>query len=312
MSKFSAPNWPNSLIPKNAVLLCDKPAGITSYDLVASVKRELREAGVDAGRRYGPRVGHAGTLDPFATGLLVVLTGSSTRLQRYLTGLPKTYLARARLGWRSSTGDPDGELRETGRIPASLDLPTGRIMQRLPMTSAVKVDGERLYRKAHRGETIETPLREATVYEARLLRMIEGRPEYEITCSSGTYIRTLIETLQDAYCSSLRRIAVGGMRLVEGERREITPAEALAFLPRRELTSSEVATVGHGRPLAVGSLTESPRMDGAPAATDVVAARPATDPGGSGSLPVAMVAAGKLVAVARREGDNLRPEVVLV
>ena len=86
------------------MLLCDKPAGMTSHDLVRRVRRER-----------GCKAGHAGTLDPFATGLLLVLLGRATRLQRFLTGLPKTYLATARLGWRSSSGDPDGELTETGR-----------------------------------------------------------------------------------------------------------------------------------------------------------------------------------------------------
>ncbi len=141
-----------------AVLLCDKPAGMTSHDVVVAVRRER-----------GCKAGHAGTLDPFATGLLLVLLGRATRLQRFLTGLPKTYVARARLGWRSSTGDPDGELTETGRIPDSLELPTGRVRQRVPMTSAVRVGGERLYRKAHRGETVETPEREVDVYRAELL-----------------------------------------------------------------------------------------------------------------------------------------------
>ncbi len=141
-----------------SVLLCDKPAGITSHDMVVQVRRER-----------GCKAGHAGTLDPFATGLLLVLLGEATRLQRFLIGLPKTYLATARLGWRSSTGDPDGELSETGRLPASLELPTGTVRQRVPMTSAVRVGGERLYRKAHRGETVETPEREVEVYRAELL-----------------------------------------------------------------------------------------------------------------------------------------------
>ncbi len=129
-------------------LLVDKPAGVTSHDVVARIRRE-----------HPGKVGHAGTLDPFATGLLVVLLGRATRLQRYLLALPKTYRATARLGWRSSTGDPDGELTETGRVPERLELPTGEIEQRVPMTSAVKVGGERLYRKAHRGEEVETPTR---------------------------------------------------------------------------------------------------------------------------------------------------------
>jgi tRNA pseudouridine55 synthase len=181
-----------------ALLLYDKPAGPTSHDVVAAVRRERR-----------CKAGHAGTLDPFATGLLLVLLDRATRLQRFLVGLPKTYLATARLGWRSSTGDPDGELLETGEVPALLELPTGRVMQRVPMTSAVRVGGERLYRKAHRGEVVETPLREVEVHSAELLSSDGELAHYEIVCSAGTYVRTLIETLGDAYCSDLRRTAIG-------------------------------------------------------------------------------------------------------
>jgi len=180
------------------VLLCDKPAGITSHDMVLRVRRER-----------GGKVGHAGTLDPFATGLLLVLLGRATRLQRVLTGLPKTYRATARLGWRSSTGDPDGELTETGEIPESLQLPTGTVRQRVPMTSAVRVGGERLYRKAHRGEEVETPQRDVEIYRAELLAHDGESCEYEIECSTGTYVRTLIEALGDAYCAKLRRTAIG-------------------------------------------------------------------------------------------------------
>jgi tRNA pseudouridine55 synthase len=194
-----------------SVLLCDKPAGKTSHDIVLAIRRERR----------GEKVGHAGTLDPFATGLLLVLIGKATRLQRFLVELPKTYVARARFGWRSSTGDPDGELRETGRRPGSLELPSGTVRQRVPMTSAVRVGGERLYRKAHRGETVETPEREVEVYRAELLASDAGSAEYEIECSAGTYIRTLIETLNDAYCAELRRTAIGPFK-IEDAGRELT------------------------------------------------------------------------------------------
>jgi tRNA pseudouridine55 synthase len=187
---------------EGAVLLCDKPAGVTSHDVVARIRRERR-----------CKAGHAGTLDPFATGLLIVLLGPATRLQRHLVGLPKAYLATARLGWRSSTGDPDGELTETGRVPASLELPTGRVRQRVPMTSAVRVGGERLYRKAHRGETVETPEREIEVHRAELLGREGDLARYEVECSTGTYVRTLIETLGDAYCAELRRTAIGPFRV---------------------------------------------------------------------------------------------------
>ena len=202
-----------------AVLLCDKPAGVTSHDVVARIRRERR-----------CKAGHAGTLDPFATGLLLILLGRATRLQRYLVGLPKTYVATARLGWRSSTGDPDGELTETGKVPDSLQLPTGRVRQRVPMTSAVRVGGERLYRKAHRGESVETPERDVDVYRADLLGHDAESARYEIECSTGTYIRTLVETLEDAYCSALRRTAVGPFR-VDDAGEELSLAQVAKLVP---------------------------------------------------------------------------------
>jgi tRNA pseudouridine55 synthase len=204
---------------EGTVLLCDKPAGITSHDMVQAVRRERN-----------CKAGHAGTLDPFATGLLLVLIDRATRLQRFLTGLQKTYVAQARLGWRSSTGDPDGELEETGRIPASLELPTGRVRQRVPMTSAVRVGGERLYRKAHRGEVVETPEREIEVYRADLLASDTESAEYEIECSTGTYIRTLIETLEDAYCAQLRRTTIGPFS-IEDAGQEITLDQVAELVP---------------------------------------------------------------------------------
>lgn len=202
-----------------SVLLFDKPAGVTSHDVVARVRRER-----------GVKAGHAGTLDPFATGLLLILLGPATRLQRFLVGLPKTYLATARLGWRSSTGDPDGELTETGRMPESLDLPTGTVRQRVPMTSAVRVGGERLYKKAHRGEVVETPERDVQVHRAELLSSDGERAHYEIECSAGTYVRTLVEILDDAYCEELRRTAIGPFR-VENAGEEVMAAEVAQLVP---------------------------------------------------------------------------------
>jgi tRNA pseudouridine55 synthase len=202
-----------------AVLLLDKPAEKTSHDVVVAVRRER-----------GVKAGHAGTLDPFATGLLLVLTGGATRLQRFLVGLPKVYLATARLGWSSTTGDPDGGLTETGNVPDSLELPTGTVRQRVPMTSAVRVGGERLYKKAHRGETVTTPVRDVEVHRADLLSTADGYAHYEIECSAGTYVRTLVETLHDAYCSDLRRVAVGPFR-VEDAGREVPIAEVAALVP---------------------------------------------------------------------------------
>lgn len=127
---------PATVAVESGILLYDKPKGVTSHDIVDRVRRER-----------GGKVGHAGTLDPFATGLLTILLGRATRLQPYFAGPRKTYVARAKLGWTSTTGDPDGELTETGNIPGDLALPTGTITQMVPMTSAVKVDGERLYRR---------------------------------------------------------------------------------------------------------------------------------------------------------------------
>jgi tRNA pseudouridine55 synthase len=200
-----------------AVLLYDKPAGVTSHDAVAQVRRE-----------QGCKAGHAGTLDPFATGLLLILLGQATRLQRFLVGLPKTYLATARLGWRSSTGDSDGELTETGEAPASLRLPTGTVRQRVPMTSAVRVGGERLYKKAHRGEVVETPERDVEVHRAELLSSTSEFAHYEIECSAGTYVRTLVETLGDAYCSDLRRTAIGPFAVEDaGERLPVDRVAAM-------------------------------------------------------------------------------------
>jgi tRNA pseudouridine55 synthase len=209
--------------PGGSVLLYDKPAGVTSHDVVAEVRRER-----------GCKTGHAGTLDPFATGLLLILLGRATRLQRFLVGLPKTYLATARLGWRSSTGDPDGELAETGAVPDSLELPTGTVRQRVPMTSAVRVGGERLYKKAHRGEVVETPERDVEVYRAELLSAADDLAHYEIECAAGTYVRTLVETLGDAYCAELRRTAIGPFR-VEHAGEELTLEQMAGLVPAVEV-----------------------------------------------------------------------------
>ena len=194
------------------MLLYDKPAGVTSQDVVAQVRRER-----------GCKTGHAGTLDPFATGLLLILLGPATKLQRFLVALPKTYRAKAQPAWSSSTGDPEGELTFTGRVPRSPELPTGIVRQRVPMTSAVRVGGERLYKKAHRGEVVETPEREVEVYRAELAGAVMSAGlgyyfEYEIECSAGTYVRTLIETLEDAYCSELRRTAIGPFQVLDAGR----------------------------------------------------------------------------------------------
>jgi tRNA pseudouridine55 synthase len=184
------------------VILVDKPAGPTSHDVVARVRRTLPR---------GVKVGHGGTLDPFATGLLLVLVGRATRIQRYLMQLPKAYETVARLGWTSSTGDPEGELVHTGRIPpAGAPLPTGVIRQRPPAYSAVKIDGRRAYALARAGVEVEVPEREVRVDRfEELWREDDERAGYAIACSSGTYVRSLIADLHDAYCLQLRRTAIG-------------------------------------------------------------------------------------------------------
>lgn len=259
--------------PAAEVLLVDKPAGCTSHDVVQRIRRERDQ-----------KAGHTGTLDPFATGLLLVLLGPATRLQRYFLALPKTYRATARLGWHSTTGDPDGELRHTGAVPDRLELPTGRIRQRVPMTSAVKVDGERLYRRAHRGEHVETPEREVEVYGATLLRRDKDSAEFEIQCSTGTYVRTLIETLGDAYCELLRRTAVGPFRVEDANGEPLAVEDALEFLPERTLDAAQAERVAHG-----------------------VSVPAAGEPEG----PLRLTHEGRVVAVAQRRDAALRPEVVL-
>jgi tRNA pseudouridine55 synthase len=221
----------------DGVILSDKPAGKTSHDLVAAVRRSL-------GVR---RVGHAGTLDPFATGLLLVLVGRATRAQRFFLELPKIYVVRARLGAVSTTGDPEGEITVTGRVPdPDAPLPTGRIRQRPPAYSAVKVRGERAYRRARRGEEVELPEREVVVH--RFER--RGEDRFEIECSSGTYVRSLIAELGDAYCLELRRTRIGPFRVQDADPDRVVPLDqALEFLPEVRLDAEEGRRAGHGQTL---------------------------------------------------------------
>ena len=203
------------------VVLADKPSGPTSHDVVARIRREL---GVK-------RVGHAGTLDPFATGLLIVLVGrEATREQARFMALRKTYRVVARLGARSSTGDRDGEITETARVPdRDVELPTGTIRQRPPAFSAVKVGGERAYKRARRGEDLQMPERIVEVHRFEEIWRDDERAEYEIECSSGTYVRTLVADLGDAYCEELRRTRIGPFSVEEAE-----SGEALPLVPTLE------------------------------------------------------------------------------
>jgi tRNA pseudouridine55 synthase len=261
-----------ALAPQGGVVLVDKPAGITSHDAVAAARRRFR----------GRKVGHAGTLDPFATGLLLVLVGRATRAQRFLMELPKTYEAVARLGATSTTGDPEGEITATGRIPPEpLTLPTGEVRQRPPAHSAVHVDGERAYVRARRGEEVEAPERTVAVMRFEQ-RWREGdRAGFEIECGSGTYVRSLIAGLGDAYCESLRRTAIGPFRVQDADEAAVVPlADALGFLPAHRLAADEAKRASHG--VAV------------PGAADG---------------PVRLVDADGLVAIAEPRGGELKPVV---
>jgi tRNA pseudouridine55 synthase len=239
----------------SGILLADKPVGLSSHDMVARARRAL-------GLR---RVGHAGTLDPFASGLLIVLVGRATRLARYFVELQKTYEVVARLGARSSTGDPEGEIEETGVVPSPLVLPRGVVRQRPPAYSAVKVDGERAYARARRGEAVETAEREVTVFEAEERSRAGDVVELRFVCSSGTYVRSLVADLGDAYCLELRRTAIGpftseGAWPGEGVAQLLDVASAWARFGRVvELAEDEADAVAHGRAIA-GRGVEGPLL----------------------------------------------------
>jgi tRNA pseudouridine55 synthase len=208
----------------DGLLLCDKPAGITSHDVVAQTRRRL-------GR--GVKVGHAGTLDPFATGLLVVLVGRATRAQRFVMALPKRYEVTAQFGATSTTGDPEGEITLTGRIPeGDLNLPVGEVRQRPPAYSAVKIKGERAYKLARAGEVFEMPERQITVHRFEETRRDGSERDFMIECSSGTYVRSLIADLGDAYCTALRRTRIGEFDVADADDERLLPlAQVLASIP---------------------------------------------------------------------------------
>jgi tRNA pseudouridine55 synthase len=264
----------------DGLLLIDKPAGKSSHDVVLAVRRAH-------GGRKGPRIGHAGTLDPFATGLLVVLVGRATRAQRFLMAQPKSYETVARLGWTSTTGDPEGELVHTGRVPA-LDgpLPTGRIRQRPPAYSAIKVGGQRAYKLARAGQEVEVPERDVDVSRFELLSRDGERAAFAIDCSSGTYVRSLIADLGDAYCEELRRTAIGPFSVADADpARPIPLGEALArVLPVVDLDGDDARRASYG------------------------VAIPARDPSAGGEV-LLRDAAGPIAVAEPRDGGLLKPVV---
>jgi tRNA pseudouridine55 synthase len=202
----------------DGVLLIDKPPGITSHDVVARVRRAL----------HGARTGHAGTLDPFATGLLLVLVGRATKSQRAMMALPKRYETVAQLGAISTTGDTEGEVTATGRLaPDPPRMPTGEVRQRPPIHSAVKIGGERAYALARRGVEVEMPLRRSTVYTLDVVARDVDTVTLDLRVSSGTYVRAIAHAL-GGHCTTLRRTAVGPFDIVDA----VTPD---AFTPERLL-----------------------------------------------------------------------------
>ena len=193
---------PRALEPAG-VALVDKPAGPSSFAVVAEIRRKT-----------GARTGHAGTLDPFATGLLVLLSGRATKIAPRLVGLDKRYLTEIDLSARTSTGDPEGEIVDRHEPPADSELAVrlerlrGEIELPIPAASAVKIGGERAYKLARRGVKVEMPLRRSTVYALDALAYEDGRVSLDLTVSSGTYVRAIAESL-GGHCVSLRRTEVG-------------------------------------------------------------------------------------------------------
>jgi tRNA pseudouridine55 synthase len=232
---------PRALRPTGLVLV-DKPAGPSSF---AVVKR-LRN-------RTGARAGHAGTLDPFATGLLLVLLGSATRLAQYLVGLDKRYVTEVDLRSTTATGDVEGDPVEDHEPPAVEELDrrlepfSGEVMLRVPAASAVKIEGKRAYKRFRECEDVEMPYRTSTIHELVLHRYEDGVAALELHVSSGTYVRAIADAL-GGHCRALRRTAVGPFSVDDADEEQILPpADALPFLPAIDLSPEEADAIRTGR-----------------------------------------------------------------
>ncbi len=215
---------PRALSP-SGILLVDKPVGPTSFDIVAATRR-----------RTGARTGHAGTLDPFASGLLLLLSGATTRLQGRFVGLDKRYLTEIDLTGRTSTGDPEGEVVEEHDPPTADELEEklaslrGVVELPIPAASAVKIGGERAYKLHRRGVAVEMPVRRMTVHELALDGYDDGVARLGLLVSSGTYVRAIAEAL-GGHCRTLRRTEIGPFSIDEADaERIIPPEEALGRL----------------------------------------------------------------------------------
>jgi tRNA pseudouridine55 synthase len=215
---------PRGLDPSGVVLV-DKPAGPSSFAVV----RDLRD-------RTGARAGHAGTLDPFATGLLLVLLGRSTKLAQRFAGLDKRYLTTIDLTARTTTGDPEGEVID-GQTPPTpeelerrLEALRGEVDLPIPAASAVKIGGERAYRLHRRGEQVEMPARRSTIHSLELVGYDSRTATLDLLVGSGTYVRSIAAVL-GGHCRSLRRTEVGPFHVDDADPERIIPAEeALAAL----------------------------------------------------------------------------------
>lgn len=208
----------------DGTILIDKPAEMTSFGVVARVRRLLSE---QQGKKV--KVGHTGTLDPFATGLMIIVVGKECKNAEHYSKLDKTYEATIRLGQSSTTGDPEGEITDhDGNIPAkeeiisALQKFTGLITQQPPMYSAIKIDGQRAYKLAREGKIVDMPERQITIHSLDLVDY--NYPELKIRTyvSSGTYIRTLAEDIghslgTNAYCSELRRTTIGQWKIEDAQ-----------------------------------------------------------------------------------------------
>jgi len=262
----------------DGVLVIDKPPGMTSHDVVGKVRHAL---GGGRRRRERPKVGHAGTLDPDATGVLVVCLGTATRLVPWLQASRKTYEARMRLGVTTATLDASGAVVDQ-RDPSAVDETrlcealkafVGEIMQIPPMVSAVRVGGERLHAKARRGEVVERQPRPVTIYDIVLEDFTPGpqaAASFFVTCSTGTYVRTLAADVGErlgcgAHLSALRRLGSGrfsvadavalddALDAIRGGRLAqiaLSPAEAVADYPSVIVDAAAAVDIGHGRALA--------------------------------------------------------------
>jgi tRNA pseudouridine55 synthase len=209
---------PRALEPAG-ILLVDKPAGPSSFAIVAEVRRKT-----------GARTGHAGTLDPFATGLLLLLSGSATKLASCFVGLDKRYVTEIDLTSRTSTGDPEGDVVERNTGPSGSELEQrlaglrGEVELPIPAASAVRIGGERAYKLARRGVAVEMPTRRSHVHALDVIAYTGDRVQLDLRVSSGTYVRAIADAL-GGHCRSLRRTEIGPFSVDEADLDRIVPAD---------------------------------------------------------------------------------------